>query len=231
MCECQITVTATDPSDVGRHEDLYLRRFVTARAAGDAREMTRWWEELLTVRMHWVRSQVRIEAAGRLDRSELEDATQRAAIKIATNLKESFKGTSIGEWVKACCTLIHGTNIDEQRAAIRRNAPLTSMDETTADGDSGPGEGRAARREHARKQAEEEADEDRAELVVRGHDFLAWALPQLTDKRRTVVQLDRAGATTEELRAALGNATRDVVYSTRRHAYKHLDELKRTYES
>jgi DNA-directed RNA polymerase specialized sigma24 family protein len=224
-------VTATDPSDVGRHEDLYLRRFRAAKAAGDAGEMARWWGELLTVRMDWIRTQVKVEARGRLSPTEIDDATQRAAIKIAANMQRTFNGSSIGEWANSCMTLIRGTNIDEQRAAQRHNARLTSMDATTPEGDPGPDAGRAAQREHARKAADELADDERAELVARGNDFLTWALPQLTDKRRTIVELDAIGATTEEMQAALGGSSRDVVYSTRRHAYKHLDELKRTYES
>lgn len=231
MCECQISVTTTDPSDVGNYEELYLRRFLSARAGGDVDGMRHWWGELLTVRMHWVRTQVRREAAGRLSDSELEDAVQQAAIKIAVNLQRTFKGTSIGEWVNATRRLIHGTNIDVQRLAQRHNEPLTSLDETTPEGDEGPGAGRAAVREAARAQADLEARDASGEILARGQDFLAWALPHLTDKRRLVVELDARGATTEELQAALGGSTRDVVYSTRRHAYKHLDELKRTYES
>lgn len=232
MCECQISVTAIDPSDVGSSsDDLLLRRFASARAAGDPEGMRRWWGELLTVRMHWVRTQVRGEAAGRLSESELEDAVQQAAIKIAVNLQRTFKGSSIGEWAKAVQRLIHGTNIDVQRAAQRHNAPLTSLDRTTAEGDEGPGAGRAALREAARAQADLEAHDASGEMVARGRDFLEWALPLLTDKRRLVVELDARGASTDELRAALGDASRDVVYSTRRHAYKDLDKLMRTYES
>ena len=68
-------------------------------------------------------------------------------------------------------------------------------------------------------------------MFAKGRDFLGWALPQLTENQRKVIELDAVGASTEEMQEALGGKSRDVVYKTRERAMDHLDKLKEQYES
>lgn len=215
-----------DPPDVRSHDDHLLRRFVAARTAGDPVQMNRWWGELLTVRMDWLRLTVRREADGRLSHHELEDAVQRTAVRVARNLQRNFRGTTIGEWANAVRTAAHFACVDVQQDAIRDRHDNASLD---------AGDGTAYASFEAKREAREAAD---AEAVAAAEERLAERLaameallPRLSERRRIVVEHDRRGASTEELKAALGGATRDTVYKTRERAYTELHNLMRTDES
>ena len=60
--------------------------------------------------------------------------------------------------------------------------------------------------------------------------FLDWAVPQLSAKRRAVIELDRAEVPVEEMQERLG-VSRDVVYASRSRALKDLAKLRDQYES
>ena len=60
--------------------------------------------------------------------------------------------------------------------------------------------------------------------------FLDWAVPQLSAKRRAVIELDRADVPVEEMQERLG-VSRDVVYASRSRAIKDLAKLRDEYES
>ena len=57
---------------VGRHDDEHLRRFLAARARGDAAAMRRWWDELVIDFYDRMDGFVAAAHRGRLDDDEHE---------------------------------------------------------------------------------------------------------------------------------------------------------------
>ena len=55
-------------------------------------------------------------------------------------------------------------------------------------------------------------------------------MPQLSPKRRAVIELDRENVPCEEIQARLG-VSRDVVYASRSRALKDLAKLREEYAS
>jgi RNA polymerase sigma factor (sigma-70 family) len=223
---------ASDPPLVRSHEGEYLRRFLVARAAGDRDGMHAWWEMLLVDNVDRVRGMVGAEARGRLSADEQQEAVQRALIKLARNMALTFKGSSMGEWVKATRTLVHGVCIDVQRDAERISRRERSLDAGWNSGDEdGPGRHDAAIAkdaiEHQRLDDERAAEEDEFQL---GRDFLDWALPQLSPRLRAVMELDRQNVPVEEMQQQLG-VSRDVIYAARSRALKELAKLMEEYPS
>jgi len=232
VCECQSVAAASDPPLVRSHEGEYLRRFLVARAAGDRDGMHVWWEMLLVDNVDRVRGMVGAEARGRLSADEQQEAVQRALIKLARNMALTFKGSSMGEWVKATRTLVHGVCIDVQRDAERISRRERSLDAGWNSGDEdGPGRHDAAIAkdaiEHQRLDDERAAEEDEFQL---GRDFLDWALPQLSPRLRAVMELDRQNVPVEEMQQQLG-VSRDVIYAARSRALKELAKLMEEYPS
>jgi len=232
VCECQSVAAASDPPLVRSHEGEYLRRFLVARAAGDRDGMHAWWEMLLVDNVDRVRGMVGAEARGRLSADEQQEAVQRALIKLARNMALTFKGSSMGEWVKATRTLVHGVCIDVQRDAERISRRERSLDAGWNSGDEdGPGRHDAAIAkdaiEHQRLDDERAAEEDEFQL---GRDFLDWALPQLSPRLRAVMELDRQNVPVEEMQQQLG-VSRDVIYAARSRALKELAKLMEEYPS
>ncbi len=223
---------ASDPPLVRRHEGEYLRRFLVARAAGNREEMGVWWEALLADNVDRIRGMVAAEARGRLSQDEQQEAVQRALIKLARNMVLTFKGSSMGEWVKATRTLVRRVCIDVQRDAARISGRESSLDAGRRDGDEdGPGRYRAAIARDARERRQlddERADED--EEFQLGRDFLDWALPQLSNRLRTVIELDRRNVSVEEMQKQLG-VSRDVIYASRSRALRELEKLMEEYAS
>lgn len=222
---------ASDPPLVRSLEGEYLRRFLIARAAGNREEMRIWWEALLADNVDRVRGFVAAEARGRLSHDEQQEAVQRVLIKLARNMVLTFKGSSMGEWVKATRTLVHGVCIDVQRDAERVSRRERSLEAGWNDPDDGPGRYDAAIARDAtdaeRVKDELEDEEDRFQL---GRDFLDWALPQLSPRLRAVMELDRRNVPVEEMQERLG-VSRDVIYAARSRALKELGKLMKEYES
>ena len=77
---------------------------------------------------------------------------------------------------------------------------------------------------------EQESDEDDADALRERQGFLDWAVPQLSPKRRAVIELDRADVPVEEMQERL-DVSRDVVYASRSRAIKDLAKLREGYES
>ena len=102
---------ATPPADVpravckgprrGRHEAEHLRRFLDARARGDAAAMRRGWEELVIDLFDRVDGLVYAAHRGRLDEREHEDAVALSLARISERLIHTFQGASMGELVNA----------------------------------------------------------------------------------------------------------------------------------
>lgn len=223
--------TASDPPVVRTHEGEYLRRFLVARAAGNRDEMRVWWEALIGDNFDRVRGFVAFEARGRLSSDEQQEAFQRVLIKLAQRMVLTFKGTSMGEWVKATRTLVHHVCIDVQRDAERVSKRERSLEAGWDDADDGRGrydKAIARDAEDAEALKEDLADE---EAVFRlGREFLDWALPQLSPRLREVMELDRQNVPVEEMQRRLG-VKRDVIYAARSRALKELAKLLEEYES
>jgi DNA-directed RNA polymerase specialized sigma24 family protein len=207
---------------VGKHDDEHLRRFLKARAAGDAREMRRWWEELIIDFRDRMDALVQLEHRGRLDDDEHEVAVQLAMIRFGTRLMHTFDGVSMGELVNACKTMAGRNCIDVQRQsmAARRHGSVSLDEGWDAPDDAAPAwDAREARRRHS-------AEERARELA----GFLEWALPQLSDKHRPVVEMSFQGATVPEICAQLG-IERDNAYQRRSRGLKDLSKLKERYDA
>ena len=160
---------------------------------------------------------------GRLDDDEHDLAVQLAMIRFSTNVITTFEGMSMGQLVNAARTLARGICIDVQRRSIRERPPgAVSLDDAwSVDDGSGPPPwevDEAVRRV--------EAGERSGEVV----DFLDWALPQLVETRRRVLELTFDGAELAEICAALG-IERDNAYARRSRGLKDLARLRQAYEA
>lgn len=222
---------ASDPPLVKTNEGEYLRRFLVARAAGNRDEMRVWWEALITANFDRIRGFVAAESRGRLSHDEQQEAVQRVLIKLAQRMVLTFKGTSMGEWVKATRTLVHGVCIDVQRDAER----ISKRERSLEAGWSDPDEGRGRYDKEIARDAEDaqllKDDREDEEAVFRlGRDFLDWALPQLSPRLREVMELDRQNVPVEEMQERLA-VKRDVIYAARSRALKELAKLLEEYES
>ena len=223
---------ASDPPRVRSLEGEYLRRFLVARAAGNREEMRFWWEALLADNVDRVRGFVAAEARGRLSHDEQQEAVQRVLIKLARNMVLTFKGSSMGEWVKATRTLVHGVCVDVQRDAERISRRERSLEAGWNDpGEDNPGRYDAAiARDAVDADRVQEELEDEEAVFELGRDFLDWALPQLSPRLRAVMELDRRNVPVEEMQDHLG-VSRDVIYAARSRALKELGKLMKEYES
>lgn len=209
---------------MGRHEAEHLRRFLDARARGDAAAMRRWWEEVVIDLYDRVDGLVVAAHRGRLDAREHEAAVALSLGRISERLIHSFSGTSMGELVNATATLARGICIDVQRASVRRHRHEgPSLDAGwDADAEDRPipsWEGDEATR---RFEAADRGTEARA--------FLDWALPQLQERRRAVVELTLHGAELPEIMRALG-VSRDNAYQLRSRGLKDLKQLKERFDA
>lgn len=224
--QCQVVATTPDHSEVTRDERT-LREFLAARAAGDDAAMRTAWENLVVEQYPRIRTWVIGISDGRLSPAERDDALQLACIKLLTNMIHTFAGTTMGEWVNATRTLIRGVCIDVQRAERRHSERREAMH--TAD-DDGETERLTLRVYHALVKADEARAADRAERerTAERVAFLEWALPQLTEKRRQVLELDRLEVPVEEIQQRLG-MSRDAVYATRSRGLKDLARLAEEY--
>jgi RNA polymerase sigma factor (sigma-70 family) len=214
----------SDPPRVGEHAEEHLRRFVAARERGDAAGMRRWWEELVIDFFDRMDGFVAVTHRGRLDAEEHELAVELALARFSTNLLTTYQGTSLGELVNACRTLARGICIDVQRRAIRRRAREgisldAGWDMDAEDAPAPPWEAGEATERYER-------DERAAEV----RDFLGWALPQVTESRRRVLELTFHGATLDEIAGELG-IEKDNAYQRRSRGMRDLARLKELYDA
>jgi hypothetical protein len=206
---------------VGRHDDEHLRRFVAARDAGDADAMRRWWEELVISIFDRMDGIVGVTHRGRLNEDEHEAAVSLALANFSANLIDTFNGVSMGQLVNATKRLAFYACVDIQRRSVREGSRV-SLD----DGWDAGTEDRAP--------AAWEADEARGRFAQDAHDtdmalFLEWALPQLNDNQRRVVELTFYGAEVPEICERLA-ITPANAYQLRSRGLKELAKLLRQYE-
>jgi len=115
----------------------------------------------------------------------------------------------MGEWVNATRTLVKYACIDTQRRAqtiSKRERPLDAPGREHEDaGRYDAGVYAAIEKErHTRESAEHDA-----ERLGERQAFLDWAVPQLSPKRRAVIELDREDVPCEDIQERLG-VSRDV---------------------
>jgi DNA-directed RNA polymerase specialized sigma subunit len=192
----------------------HLRRFLTARAAGDAAAMRLWWEALVIDFHDRMDALIYLTHKGRLDEEEHELAKQLALTKFSKRLIETFRGGTIGELVNATKQLCRGVCIDVQRSSIRaRRHAVASLDDTSS-----------WEIEESRKRYED------ASSAADAREFIAWALPQISDTYRPVLELTMYGATVPEIMDEL-DISQDNIYQRRRRGLQDLAKLKELYDT
>jgi hypothetical protein len=171
--------------------------------------MRRWWEELVIDFYDRMDGFIYAAHKGRLDEQEHEQALELALIRFSTRLPHTFAGTSMGELVNATKTLARGICMDVQRASVRARRAVAFEDAYTLE--------ESTRRYEV---AAEAAD---------ARDFVAWALPQIDEPRRRVLELTLHGAEVGEIMQEL-EITRENAYQRRSRAIKDLAKLKELYD-
>ena len=215
----------SDPRSVGRHDEEHLRRFLRARADRDVDGMRRWWGELVIDFKDRMDGLVAAAHKGRLDADEHELAVQLAMIRFAQKLVGTFHGTSMGELVNATKQLATFAAIDaqDQSIAARRLQAVSLDDGWNTDGDERPaGSGWEVDAATGRLEAEE------SERTV--EDFLSWALPQVIESRRRVLELTFEGAELAEICAELDLSDANA-YQRRSRGLTDLRKLKEQYDA
>ena len=212
----------SDTPSVGKYDDEHLRRFLGARKRGDAAEMRRWWDELVIDFFDRMDGLVAAAHRGRLDDDEHEVAVAMSMARFSERLMTTFDGVSMGQLVNASKTLARGICMDVQRAAVRRREhEAYSLDEGW-DADERP---------TPRWEADEaERRFERAERSADLREFLAWALPQIKEERRRVLELSFRGAELPEIMEELG-ITRANAYQRRSRGLKDLERLRERYDA
>jgi RNA polymerase sigma factor (sigma-70 family) len=214
---------SSDTRGLGKHDDEHLRRFLAARDQADATQMRRWWDELVVDFFDRMDNMVYAAHRGRLDDEEHELAVQLAMTRFATRLVTTFNGRSMGELVNACATLARGICMDVQRTSMRQGSRgHRSLDAGwKADSDDAV--------------PNWESDEamrrfERDERATDTQEFLAWALPQVKEERRLVLELTFHGAEVSEIASELG-ITHDNAYQRRSRGLKDLKKLKDQFDA
>ncbi|HEV2754139.1 MAG TPA: hypothetical protein VGV36_09945 [Solirubrobacteraceae bacterium] len=208
-----------------RHDEEHLRWFLRARARHDMAEMRRWWDELVIDFFDRMDGFVAASHRGRLDHDEHELAVQLAMIRFSKNLITTFEGVSMGELVNATRTLARGICMDVQSASMRaRSHAGVSLDEhwhlDPQDSD------RAAAWETEEAFRRMEAQERSRDVT----SFLDWALPQVGDNRRRVLEMSFQGAELAEICGEL-HIEPDNAYARRSRGMKDLTKLKERYDT
>lgn len=211
----------SDSPSVGNLDNVHLRKFLLARRAGDAVEMRRWWEELVIDFHDRMDGLVAVTHKGRLDDFEHEEAVQRAMVRFSDKLMGSFEGTSMGELVNATKQLCWYACVDVQQAAAKHRRGLVPLEAGDADDDrpSPTWEADAAREAFQNDEAERDLEA-----------FLAWALPQVLESRRGVVERTFAGVPLAEICIEF-DLTRENAYQRRSRGLKDLAKLHTEYDA
>lgn len=218
-----------DSRGVHRHDEERLRRFLAARRRCDEAAARRWWDELVTDNFDRLRGMVFLESRGRLSSDEQDDALQRALIKLANNMIETFHGVSMGEWVESTRKLVKFACMDTQRRAQTISKRERSLDQPGRDDDSaGRWDTEIYKATEERRRESASLEED-AEVLEDRQAFLDWAVPQLSPRLRAVIELDCDGVSVAEIQQRLG-VSRDVVYQSRTRALRDLAKLLVEYE-
>jgi DNA-directed RNA polymerase specialized sigma24 family protein len=219
-----------DPPLVRNHDEEILRRFLTAKRAGDLAEARRYWRELFTLNFDRINNMVIAYSRRHLSPDEQQEAFQRVLIGIDEKLFLTFKGGSMGEWINAVKRLITfrcGDVKDDAVHYAKHTSPLHAEGE---DDDRADRYDRDVFKAIEKRRQEDESFGEEVELLAERQDFLDWAVLQLQGKRAEVFKLDRQGRSVEEIQRELG-MTRDAVYQNRHRAIHDLAKLREDYYS
>jgi DNA-directed RNA polymerase specialized sigma24 family protein len=204
-----------DQQNVGLTEEQLLKRFVERRDAGDGDGARQAWGKLATASFDRVRGMVDVRARKYgLDADERQEAVQGALVKLWNNMVRTFRGTTMGEYVNATKQLVEFACADVQRDAARRTEHETRLEDD-------------AENVHPDWKADELADQDhrRAGEQKDAADFVAWAVPQLSnERRRRVVELTLSDAHAEDIAGEL-DVTMANLYALRSRGIKDLRKL------
>jgi len=209
---------------VANHDEEHLRRFLAARRRNDAQGMRRWWEALVEDFYDRMDGFVAAAHKGRLDDDEHELAVTLSMMRFSENLVTTFDGVSMGQLVNACKTLAHNICIDVQRKSMRDHRLEGPSLDTGWEADAD---------ERAVPQWEAAESARRFEAAARGadvRDFLDWALPQIKEERRRVLELTFFGAELVEIADELG-ITKQNAYQRRTRGFQDLKKLKERYDA
>ncbi len=183
------------------------------------------WDEHVSNNFDRVAGLVRIEAKGRLNAQELEDATQDALLRLLTNAVNTFRGHTMGEWVEMTKKLVHFACIDRMKKSEKVSKREGALRYSPSEDDEAPEYSKQVYKAMDRERDVIESAAEDEEVLAEGKTFLAWALPQLSEKRRQVLELLIAGHTVPEIQEITGNS-RDVVYQDKARAIKDLVRLR-----
>lgn len=209
---------------MAKFEEEHLRQFISARSRKDAAEMRRCWEELVIDFKDRMDGLVAVAHKGRLDDDEHDLAVAMSLAKFSTNLIHTFDGTSMGQLVNATKQLAQFICIDVQRSSMRVAQHEGPSLDSGWDADAADRPTAAWDTDEARYRRE--LDERSADVRY----FLEWALPQINDERRKVLELSFEGLEVPEIAAECG-ITRDNAYQRRSRAMKDLKKLKEQYDA
>jgi DNA-directed RNA polymerase sigma subunit (sigma70/sigma32) len=185
--------------------------------------MRQWWDELVIDFFDRMDGFVALAHKGRLTQHEHELAVQLSMARFSERLIETYEGVSMGELVNACKTLARGICMDVQRREMRARGGATSLDAGwDADADERPGQAWEAGEAWQRL--------ERAERSAEIREFLDWALPEILEDRRRVLELSFGGATIPEICAELGISA-DNAYARRSRGFRDLKKLKERYDA
>lgn len=208
-----------------------MREFVAARARGDRDAMQQWWGELLTD--GWDRLQQLVFFAGRkiLSDTEISEAVTEAGMRMTKNVVWRFGGSTTNEFISCMATVAKTSCLEIQRQSATRNKRLRSLDaERVDDGDAAAWSNTVyAAAERKRLELEEDAEREQASFE-RGSNFLDWALPQLSPKKRAVIERLRAGQSPAAIMEEL-DMSRDAVDQNKKRGLDDLIALKEQYET
>jgi DNA-directed RNA polymerase specialized sigma24 family protein len=204
-----------DQQNVGLTEEQLLKRFVVRRDAKDVEGARQAWEQLAEASFDRVRGMVDVRARRYgLDADERQEAVQRALVKLWSNMVRTFRGTTMGEYVNATKQLVEYACADVQRDAARRTEHETRLEDD-------PDKPHPGWKTDELAQQNYERDAERKDAA----EFVAWAVPQLTnERRRRVAELTLKEAAAEDIAEELGVSMANL-YALRSRGVKDLRKL------
>ena len=208
-----------------------MREFVAARGRGDRGAMMHWWGQLVTE--GWERLEKQVAITGRKvlwSDAERDDALSNAGMRLTRNVVWNFEGTTTDEFVACLLTVAKTACLDEQRKAATYASNKHSLDAPTRGEDSDStawADSVYADVDRERREAEEARVDMEKAMRLRTEAFL-WALSQLDDKPRRVIELLGEGKLPAQIMEEL-DITRADVDQTKHRALKKLKKLMEQY--
>jgi RNA polymerase sigma factor (sigma-70 family) len=198
-------------------QDELLRLVVICRDK-DTRRARAAWSTLITLDMDRVRTivatfRLRDYPTVQVVREKVDDVAQRAYIRLLKMLG-TFRGTTEGEYRAAMRTCTERECQDHLRREMKREMREGgSLDDEIKDTE---GESRPRFDEQIAKMEQERIeDQEACERRLELQEELREAISRLDGNRRRVLEMTRAGCTTEEIASEL-NTSADNVYQYRR---------------